>query len=97
MSWARVSLFTNVTREPAGIVTVRGETLFAEIVIVIVPGVGLGEGEGAGDGDGVEDGAAGVEVPPPHPNPSTATAPKTHNNERTHRGFGSTCMAPIHP
>jgi hypothetical protein len=59
MSWTRVSLFTKVTRDPAATVTVRGETAFAEIVIVAGPGVGVGEG----DGDGVGD--AGVELSPP--------------------------------
>src|SRR5688572_8813288 len=92
MSWARLSLFTNVTRDPTGTANVRGDTLFAVIVIVIVPGVGLGEGVGAGDG--VEEGEAGLE-PPPQPVPSTATAPTAQNSERT-RG-GRKCMDNKHP
>ena len=92
MSWARLSLFTNVTRDPTGTANVRGDTLFAVIVIVMEPGVGLGEGVGAGDG--VEEGEAGLE-PPPHPIPSTATALNAQNPKRNHRG--PACMAPIHP
>ena len=68
MSWTRVSLLTKVTRDPAGIVTVRGDTPLAVIVIVEVPGVGFGVGEGEGDGVG----EAGVE--PPHPVPVITTA-----------------------
>jgi hypothetical protein len=37
-------LFTKVTRDPAEIVTVRGDTPFAVIVIVGVLGVGVGDG-----------------------------------------------------
>ena len=68
MSWTRVSLLTNVTRDPAEIVTVRGDTPLAVIVIVEVPGVGEGEGDGAGVGD------AGVALLPPHPMPIITTA-----------------------
>ena len=92
MSCARVSLFTKVTRDPAEIVTVRGDTLFAVIVIVAVPGVGLGEGEGEGDGAGDGEGEAGVEFPPPQPIARTATTATAQHSERTHPG--STCMAP---
>ena len=53
MSWTRVSLLTKVTRDPAAIVTVRGDTPLEVIVIVAVPGVGFGVGEGEGEGDGV--------------------------------------------
>jgi len=63
-----VSLLTNVTRDPAEIVTVRGDTPLAVIVIVEVPGVGEGEGDGAGVGD------AGVALLPPHPMPIITTA-----------------------
>ena len=69
MSWTRVSLLTKVTRDPAEIVTVRGDTPFEVIVIVEVPGVGFGVGEGEGEGDGV--GEAGVELLPPHPSAIT--------------------------
>ena len=41
MSCTRVSLFTKVTREPAGTVSVRGETPVDVIVNVVPPGVGL--------------------------------------------------------
>jgi hypothetical protein len=74
MSWTRVSLLTKVTRDPAEIVTVRGDTPLAVIVIVEVPGVGGGVGEGEGEGDGL--GEAGVELLllPPHPMPITTAA-----------------------
>ena len=71
MSWTRVSLLTKVTRDPAEIVTVRGDTPLAVIVIVEVPGVGDGVGEG--EGDGVGD-AGVVELLPPHPMPIITTA-----------------------
>ena len=71
MSWTRVSLLTKVTRDPAAIVTVRGDTPLEVIVIVAVPGVGFGVGEGEGEGDGV--GEAGVELPPPHPRAITTS------------------------
>ena len=74
MSWTRVSLFTKVTRDPAAIVTVRGDTPLEVIVIVAVPGVGFGVGEGEGDGVG----EAGVELLPPHPVP-VITTPATQN------------------
>jgi hypothetical protein len=64
----------NVTRDPAEIVTVRGDTPLAVIVIVEVPGVG----EGVGEGDGVGD-AGVVELLPPHPMPVT-TNTATHND-----------------
>ncbi|MGH9254925.1 MAG: hypothetical protein ACRD3C_10190 [Vicinamibacterales bacterium] len=55
MSCARVSLFTNVTRDPAEMVTVRGDTPVDVMVIVAPLGVGVGEGDGDGVGDaGVE-------------------------------------------
>ena len=50
MSWDRVSLFTNVTRDPAETVINLGEAP-------------LGEGEG--EGAGVSDGVVGVELSPP--------------------------------
>jgi hypothetical protein len=74
MSWTRVSLLTKVTRDPAEIVTVRGDTPLAVIVIVEVPGVGDGVGEGEGEGDGVGDADAGVALLPPHPMPIITTA-----------------------
>ena len=89
MSWTRVSLLTKVTRDPAEIVTVRGDTPLAAIVIVEVPGVGDGVGEGEGDGVGE---AGVVELLPPHPMPITAAA--TQNDAaaklvRFHAGDGS--------
>ena len=39
MSCTRVSLFTKVTREPAGTVSVRGETPVDVIVNVVPPGL----------------------------------------------------------
>ena len=78
MSWTRVSLLTKVTRDPAGIVTVRGDTPLAVIVIVEVPGVGFGVGEGEGDGVG----EAGVELLPPHPRAITTNV-VTQNDEAT--------------
>lgn len=88
MSWMRVSLLTKVTRDPAGIVTVRGDTPLAVIVIVEVPGVGFGVGEGAGVGE------AGVELLPPHPSAVTTNV-ATQKGEATsqirlHAGDGST-------
>jgi hypothetical protein len=80
MSWTRVSLFTKVTRDPAAIVTVRGDTPLEVIVIVAVPGVGFGVGEGEGEGDGV--GEAGVELLPPHPRAITTSA-AAQNDEAT--------------
>ena len=78
MSWTRVSLLTKVTRDPAAIVTVRGDTAFAVIVIVAVPGVGFGVGEGEGDGVG----EAGVELLPPHPRAITTNV-ATQQEEAT--------------
>jgi hypothetical protein len=78
MSWTRVSLLTKVTRDPAEIVTVRGDTPFEVIVIVEVPGVGFGVGEGEGDGVG----EAGVELLLPHPRAIT-TSVATPNDEAT--------------
>ena len=80
MSWIRVSLLTNVTRDPAEIVTVRGDTPLEVIVMVEAPGVGGGAGEGEGEGDGDELGEAGVELLPPHPMPITISA-ATQNDE----------------
>ena len=77
----RVSLLTKVTRDPAAIVTVRGDTPLEVIVIVAVPGVGFGVGEGEGEGDGV--GEAGVvELLPPHPRAIT-TSVAAQNDETT--------------
>ena len=64
---------TKVTRDPAGIVTVRGDTAFAAIVIVEVPGVGFGVGEGDGVGE------AGVELPPPHASAITTSVATQHD------------------
>lgn len=72
MSCTRLSLLTKVTRDPAEMVTVRGDTPVDVIVIVEVPGVGGGVGEGEGDGDEV--GEAGVELLPPQPMPIITTA-----------------------
>jgi hypothetical protein len=80
MSWTRVSLLTKVTRDPAEIVTVRGDTPLEVIVIVAVPGVGFGVGEGEGEGDGV--GEAGVELLPPHPRAITTNV-ATQKEEAT--------------
>ena len=68
MSCTRLSLLTKVTRDPAEMGSVRGDTPVD--VIVIVPGVGVGEGEGDGD----EVGEAGVELLPPQPMPIITTA-----------------------
>jgi hypothetical protein len=74
MSCTRLSLLTKVTRDPAGMVTVRGDTPVDVIVMVEVPG----EGDGEGDGDGL--GEAGVELLPPHPMPITTSA-ATQNDD----------------
>jgi hypothetical protein len=58
MPWDLVSLFTNVTRDPAETVINLGEAP-------------LGEGEGAGVGDG--DGVVGVELSPPPPHAATVS------------------------
>jgi hypothetical protein len=79
MSWMRVSLLTKVTRDPAGIVTVRGDTPLAVIVIVEVPGVGFGVGEGEGAGVGE---AGVVELLPPHPRAIT-TSVAAQNDKAT--------------
>ncbi len=73
-------MLTKVTRDPAEIVTVRGDTPLEVIVIVAVPGVGFGVGEGEGEGDGV--GEAGVELLPPHPRAIT-TKVAMQNDEAT--------------
>ena len=78
MSWTRLSLLTKVTRDPAAIVTVRGDTPLEVIVIVAVPGVGFGVGEGEGEGVG----DAGVELPPPHPSAITISV-AAHHDEAT--------------
>ena len=78
MSWTRVSLLTNVARDPAGMVKVRCDTPVDVIVIVAVPGVGFGVGEGEGDGVG----EAGVELLPPHPRAIT-TKVAMQNDEAT--------------
>ena len=77
MSWARVSLLTNVTRDPGEIVTLRGETAFPEMVIVAAPGVGagVGFGAGAGAGAGAGEGAEGEEL---ELLPQAAAARSTH-------------------
>ena len=81
MSWTRVSLLTNVTRDPAEIVTVRGDTAFPEMVIVAPPGVGVGVGVGDGAGAGAGDGEDGVELElPPH-----AVAARSRNAQSTNR------------
>jgi hypothetical protein len=77
MSWARLSLLTNVTREPAATVTSRGDTPLEVIVIVAL--VGAGVGVDVGVGVGVGDGEAGVELlsPPPHAAATTMNAMAT--------------------
>src|SRR5205823_2257100 len=59
ISWIRVSLFTNVTRVPAGIVNVFGDTTPPAAIVIVVPplGEGVGVGVGAGVGVGVGVGA----------------------------------------
>ena len=65
MSCGELLLLTNVTREPAGTVSVFGETPLAVMVIVSPPpGDGVGVGVGVGEGDGVGDGVVGDEPPP---------------------------------
>ena len=83
MSWTRVSLLTKVTRDPAAIVTIRGDTPLEVIVIVAVPGVGFGVGEGEGEGEGDGVGEAGVvELLPPHPRAITPNV-AAQNDEAT--------------
>ena len=74
MSCTRLSLLTKVTRDPAEMVTVRGDTPLEVIVMVDAPGVGGGVGEGDGLGE------AGVELLLPHPMPTTTSA-ATQNDE----------------
>ena len=45
MSCTRLSLFTNVTREPVDTVTERGDTPL-EVMVIVVPVVGVGVGVG---------------------------------------------------
>jgi hypothetical protein len=59
MSWGRLSLFTNVTLEPAGTVSDRGETPLAVIVMV-------SDGSDGGVGDVGEPLPPLLESPPPH-------------------------------
>lgn len=74
MSCVRVPLLTNVTREPAGTVSARGDTPLAVIVMVrFPPGAGVGDGVGVGEGDGEGDGVVGDE-PPPHAAAASAIA-----------------------
>ena len=68
-----LSLLTNVTRPPTGIVTYRGEAPADVIVIVAADGLGLGVGVGAGVGLG-ELG----ESPPPHDAATVATSIAVH-------------------
>jgi hypothetical protein len=65
MSCTRLSLFTNVTRDPGATVTLRGETPLDVMVMVVVP-PGEGEGDGDGDGEGDGEGDVGPSLPPPH-------------------------------
>ena len=80
MSCGRVSLLTKVTRPPAVMVTLRGDTP-ALVIAIVASLLGAGVGEGVGDGDGLGDGvgdgagegdglgdgegAVGVLLPPP--------------------------------
>ena len=82
MSCARLSLLTNVTREPIATVIAFGDATPAALMVIVVPplgagvgvGVGAGAGAGAGDGlgagvgagDGLGDGEVGELLPPPH-------------------------------
>ena len=68
MSCGRLSLLTNVTRDPAGTVRVRGDTPDDVMVKVVPPGVGVGEGDGVGDG------VDGEESLPPHAAMATSAA-----------------------
>ena len=68
MSCARLSLFTNVTRDPTGTLIDRGDAPLDVIVIVMPPGAGPGEGFGFGAGVG-EDGV--LLLPPPQPRAAT--------------------------
>ena len=62
MSWDRLSLFTNVTRDPAETVVDLGETPL-DVIVIVAP---LDEGEGDGEGEG--------EPPPPPPHPAALSA-----------------------
>jgi hypothetical protein len=72
MSCGRLSLFTNVTRDPADTVTVRGETPL-DVIVIVAPLV-------PPPGDGVGDGELGLLSPPPQAtavsNSSGAAAPE---------------------
>jgi hypothetical protein len=82
MSCTRESLLTNVTRDPAGTVSVRGDTPADVIVNVVPPGVGVGVGVGVGDGvgDGVGEGDESL---PPHAAVATAAARTTARSQES--------------
>ena len=86
MSWAMVSLLTNITRVPTAVCTSPGFTPLDVIVTTRTDGgagagagagVGDGVGAGAGAGAGTGDGAAGDESPDPHAMPHTSSTPAT--------------------
>ena len=66
MSCTRLSLLTNVTRDPAATVTERGETPLDVMVIVALDGAGVGLGVGVGE--------LGVPLPPPPPHDTVVSA-----------------------
>jgi hypothetical protein len=78
-------LLTKFTRPPAAIVTDRGDTPFAVIVMVGVdpPGVGVGVGVGLGTGAGV--GELGELSPPPHDTAASATVRAANRGARGFR------------
>jgi hypothetical protein len=73
MSWRRVPLFTKVTRPPTGIVTDRGDTPLAVIVIVGPAGAGFGAGAGLGDGE------LGESLPPPQETAAASASVAMHS------------------
>src|SRR5437660_11686370 len=94
MSWAWLSLLTNVTWLPRGTVTFLGLTALFAIVIVeaLVPPP---PGDGAGDG---EDGVAGHAAPPLEPPPHAMTVSTVTSMParaiRPRLGFASPCDRP---
>src|SRR5262245_27304913 len=70
MSCGRLSLLTNVTREPAATVTALGDTRADVIVIVAAPV------------PPPPDGAVGLSLPPPHEERTNASAHAPTNGER---------------
>ena len=85
MSCTRLSLFTNVTREPAATVTERGDTPL-DVMVMVAPEDGEGVGVGVGVGEG-ELGVALLLLLPQDTAASTTTIEKHRN-----RGARSFCI-----